>query len=124
MYIKQKSLQTGYVYKTKQNKMLRDKLCLQNKQMFTNKSFTNTMYLQNKNKIKSVQTSYVYKTKVNKHIMFTKQKITNKFCLQNKTKANTRYVYETKQYNTESLQTRYIYKTKLLHTSDVYHQKN
>jgi len=91
MYIKQKSLQTGYVYKTKQNKMLRDKLCLQNKQMFTNKSFTNTIYLQNKNKIKGLQTSYVYKTKVYKHVMFTKQKFTERICLQNKTIQNRKF---------------------------------
>ena len=67
-----KSLHTSYVYKTKQNKMFTDKLCLQNKQIFT-------------------------KPKFNKNVMFTKQnkKFTDKLCLQNKNLLRS-YVYKTK----------------------------
>ena len=44
-------------------------------------------------KQKSLHTSYVYKTTILREVMFTKQNIS----------VQTRYVYKTKQYKTESL---------------------
>ena len=117
MFTKQ-HFRTSYVYKTKQNSRITDKLCLQNKQMFkkfktsyvykTKLKFTNTSCFQNKS---NVCKRNVYKTKVYKYVMFTKQntkqkvyktkqKFTNTLCLQNKiqnrkfTKQNKTKVYK------------------------------
>ena len=86
MFAKQK-IRISYVYKTKQNKRVTDKLYLQNKQMFTKQKCTDKLCLQNKTKVykhvmfikqnKRLQTRYVYKTKyktkVYKQVMFIKQ---------------------------------------------------
>ena len=99
MFTKQnKSLQTSYVYKTKQNRKFTNTLCLQNK-MFTEKV---CLQIQNKTKVYKYviftkqnkvygqvmftkqDKTHVYKTKVYKHVMFTKQKVSDKLYLQQK----------------------------------------
>ena len=100
--IQNKSIQTRYVYKTKQ---------MFTTQMFTKQKFTNTLCLQNKIQNKSLQHKCLQsKTTVYKHVMFTKQNTKQKF--------RTGYVYKTKQMFTEQMFTKqkfwtsYVCKTK------------
>ena len=106
MFTKQnKSLHTRYIYKTKIYKEI----------MFTKKL-----------KIQSLQKiMFTKQNKVYKHVMFAKQKCTDKLFLQNKTNTTVykHVMFIKKQYKTGSLQTRYVYKTKSLHTSYVYKTK-
>ena len=98
--------------------------CLQNK-CLQNKSLQTRYVYKAKYKTESIQN----KTKVYKHVIFIKQKVIHKLCLQNKTKQkftdklclqNTVYTHVmfTKQKHNKclqnkSLQTRYVYKTKM-----------
>ena len=77
-------VQTNYVYKTKyKTKVYKHVMSAKQNQS------TNTLCLQNKTKV-YIQVMFTNKIKVFiqvmfiKHVMFTKQKFTNTFCLQNK----------------------------------------
>ena len=162
--LQNKSLQTRYVYKTKhKTESLQNKTKVYKHIMFTNKntkvykhvmSTKQNKCLQSKClQNKTLQTRYVYKTKykteslqnkskVQKHVIFikekctdkykdvmftkqnTKQKFTNTICLQNKTNFYNTNVYKTKVYKhvmfIKQNTTQKVYKTKLKFTNTLY----
>ena len=113
MFAKQK-FRTSYVYKTKQNKEFRDKLCLQNKQMFTKQKNTDKLCLQNKTKV----CKHVLFIKENKSLQKKIQRFTNTLCLQNETNVYNTNVYKIKVYKhvmfTKRNTKQKVYKTKLM----------
>ena len=64
---------------TKQNIKFTGKLCLQNKSLQTSYVYKTKQY-----ETESLQTRYIYKTKMYRQVMFTKLKFINTLCLQNK----------------------------------------